>query len=169
MALISTPDIYGYTIFCDDIRDEMGGKHSLIGSYGGLMIVHVPFPATLSTFALAVTVLQRRSIFNPNLNIRIFLPGDSDDQPSIQGQFGEAVDLSGAAEAAVAQTEALHPDATDQLEEGYLTMVAHMKFAPLVMKQQGIVKVRAIIGDNTYRLGGMRVSPPPPPSETRTD
>jgi hypothetical protein len=37
------------TVFCDDIRHEVGGKHSYIGVYSGKLFVPT-FPATLSTY-----------------------------------------------------------------------------------------------------------------------
>jgi hypothetical protein len=160
MALIPQPDVHGYTIFCDDIREEVGGKHSLMGAYGGLMIINVPFPVTLPTFAFAVTVLQRRKIFNPSVAIWVFLPGDSGDEPSIQGEFGEVAQGT-IASATSAATEALHPDARAPYEDQYIILSTNMKFSPLIMKQPGVVKVRAIIGDNMYRIGAMSVSPPP--------
>jgi hypothetical protein len=160
MALIPTPDTYGYTIFCDDIREEAGGKHSFMGTYIGQMIIHVPFPITLPTFAFAVTILQRRRVFDPNVTIWVFLPGDSHDEPSIQGKFGEAVH-GNIAESTAAETAALHPDTHVPDEDQYLTLGTHMKFSQIVMKKPGLIKVRAVIGDNMYRLGGLRVSPPP--------
>ncbi len=170
MALSSTPDIYGYTIFCDDIREEAGGKHSFMGTYGGLMIIHVPFPATLVTFAVAVTILQKRKIFEPNLGLWIFLPGDSENEPSIQGKFSE-IEHGKVAGATLAETEALHPDSLgrdEPIDDIYVALNAHMKFSQMIMKQPGIVKVRAVIGDNIYRLGAMRVSPPPTQAQPDT-
>ena len=37
----------GYTIFCDDIRQEVGNKTSLMGVYGPEMFVNQPFPAAM--------------------------------------------------------------------------------------------------------------------------
>ena len=161
MALIPTPDIYGYTIFCDDIREELGGKQSFVGCYPATMFVHVPFPATLPIFATAVTVMQRRKAFEPNFSLCIFLPGDADDQPSIQGKLQETNE-SKVAELTAAESAELHPDAQgDDFDEQYITLNARLKFSQLILKQPGLIKVRAIIGENTYRLGTLRVSPPP--------
>jgi hypothetical protein len=159
MALLPSPDVYGYTIFCDDIRQEADGKLIFIGAYPGVMIVHVPFPATLPTFAMGVTLLQRRRIFVPRLSLRIFLPGDADEAPSIQGEMGEVVEESVAAETS-AQVNALHPDTQVSEEDSYVTMLANLKFAPLVIKQPGVLKIRAVIGDNMICLGAKRISTP---------
>jgi hypothetical protein len=160
MTLIPTPDVYGYTIFCDDIRYEVGGKASFMGSYSGAMIVHVPFPATLPMLAVSITLLQRRKLFIPNVGLRIFLPGDPDDVPSIQAEAVETTDGAIAA-ATAAGKDALHPDAQTPNEDSYVMINHHLKFGQLVIKQPGILKVRAVVGENMVRLGSMSISPPP--------
>jgi hypothetical protein len=37
---------YGYSIFCDDIRSEAGGKLSFIGCYNAIMMTDAAVPAT---------------------------------------------------------------------------------------------------------------------------
>ncbi len=160
MPLLPAPDVYGYTIFCDDIRYEMGGKVSFMGSYsGGTMIVHAPFPAMLPMMAMAITLLQRRRIFIPKAELRIFLPGDPDEVPSIQAEAGET-SMGAAAATTAAEIDALHPDARGSKDEGYVTMNHHLRFAQLPIKQPGILKVRAVVGADTVRLGSLRISPP---------
>jgi hypothetical protein len=155
MALLQGPDVYGYTIFCDDIRQEVGGKLSFMGAYSGTMIVHLPFPAQLPTFAMGITLLQRASAFVSKVGLRVSLPGDPEDAPSIQAEAADSVES--AAAAAVSAEE----DASGSAEDGYLSLNAHLKFVQLVIKQPGLIKVRAAIGDNLIRLGSLRVSAPP--------
>jgi hypothetical protein len=160
MAILPAPDVYGYTIFCDDIRYEVGGKISFMGCYTGTMIVHMHFPAAIPTFAMAITLLQRKRIFVPKAEIRIFLPGDLDDMPSIQGEAGEG-SIEAAAAERVAEVDALHPDVRGSKDEGYLIMNHQLRFAQLPIKQPGMLKVRAVLGNDTIRLGSLRISPPP--------
>jgi hypothetical protein len=160
MALLPAPDVYGYTIFCDDIRQEVGGKIFFIGAYSGTMIVHIPFPATLAAFAMGITLFQRRSVFIPNIGLRVFLPGDPDDAPSIQAEIVENTEGAIAAITA-AESEALHPDTRGLETDRYMISHSYLKFTQLMIKQPGVVKVRAVVGEDTVRLGSMRVSPPP--------
>lgn len=160
MAIIPAPDIYGWTVFCDDIREEAGGKHSFMGVYAGNMIIHVPFPVTLPTFAMGVTVCQRRSIFTPSFSLLVFLPGDPDNTPSVRAEFHE-VSQGKIAKETPAQRAALHPDAQGEMESEYVNANAHLKLSQFAIKQPGRIKVRAIIADNTYPVGSLRVSPPP--------
>jgi hypothetical protein len=160
MVLLPAPDIYGYTVFCDDIRQESDGKFIFIGVYSGAMIVHVPFPVKLATFAMSTTILQRKEGFVPRIGLRVFLPGDAEDVASIQIEAGETVD--GAILAATsAMIDTLHPDTQIPNEERYVSMLANSKFVQLEIKQPGVIKVRGVIGDNMVRFGIMRVSPPP--------
>jgi hypothetical protein len=141
MAVLTAPDVYGYTIFCDDIRYEMGGKISFIGTYSGTTIVHPVFPVMLPMFAMSITPFQRKRIFVPKVELRIFLPGDPDDTPSIQAEASTA----GAAAAASAVTDALHPEARALEDEGYMGMNHQLRFAQLPIKEPGILNVRAAI------------------------
>ena len=78
MALLDTPDIYGYTLFCEDVRLEASGARTVVGMYTGTMFLQTNFPVTLAKFAFVVTLLQRKTIFNPNIGLRIFMPGDTE-------------------------------------------------------------------------------------------
>jgi len=157
-TLLPAPDIYGYTIFCDDIRYEVGGKVSFMGSYAGTMILNSPFPATLPMLAMCITIAQRKRIFVPSFELRIFLPGDPDEIPSIQAQAGENAHGAIVA-AAAAETDALHPDSQGLIEDGYIALNNHLRLGQLVIKQPGVLKVRALVGDNMVRLGGLLISP----------
>lgn len=158
MALIDTPDIYGYTSFCDDIRFEASGARTLVGVYISPMYIHANFPITLPKFGFAVTLLQRKEIFNPNVGLRIFLPGDKDDQASIQASLGEA-----APGAIQNELDKKRIPQGDPKERTYIAMHGNFIFAPFLIKETGSIKVRAVIGENTYRLGSIILDNPPAP------
>ncbi|MDQ6435531.1 hypothetical protein RB623_15850 [Mesorhizobium sp. LHD-90] len=48
---------YGVTIFCDDIRSEIGGKHTLVGVYGSNLIIKKAKPAILPLISVAATIV----------------------------------------------------------------------------------------------------------------
>src|SRR5689334_2514785 len=80
----------GFTIFCDDIRQEIGNKESYIGVYAGAMLIHVAFPVTLQKFGFHVFIFEpvdtaiRRDF---PIKISIYLPGDAEDQPSLSAEI----------------------------------------------------------------------------------
>ena len=53
----STP--FGYTIFCDDVRNEINGKVTLVGVYAGDVIVLGTLPVTLPKLGLSVNYHEK--------------------------------------------------------------------------------------------------------------
>lgn len=161
MITIDPPDCFGFTIFCDDIRDEIGGKHSFIGTYSGRLFVHGDFPLAIPKFGFGISYAQRREVFDPIVEIRIYLPGDSDEQPSIQTGLSEQDMRSGASEAQT-RLDSI-PDAIGR----YIVLRHNLVLAPLVISQAGMIKVRAVRGDTLVRIGSLqihRASLPAPPN-----
>jgi len=138
----------GYTIFCDDIRDESGGKTSLIGVYRGTMFVNGDFPFLLPKFGMAITYFERRGHYSEEeVTLRIFLPGDDDDSPSIQG--------------IVPMREARSKVASDQIEKEYVVVGSHIVLSPLVIGGSGLIKVRVQCGTEVFKLGALVVTKMP--------
>jgi len=151
ITTLDPPEIYGYTIFCDDIRQEIGGKFSYIGVYSGFMFVPA-FPITLPKLCLAISLLQRREILEANIGLRIFLPGETDDNtPSIQAEFQELK------EGIIAEQTAAEVAALPKPDISFVAMHAKMLFSPIVITQAGDIRVRAIRRGELIRLGGLRV------------
>ncbi len=161
MIEVESPEVFGYTIFCDDIRVEHDGKVTLVGSYPGRMYVNGTFPITLPKFAISVVFNQAKDEFVPHLKLLIFLPGDK-DEASIQGEFGETSD--GAILREVGK-EPL-PDGTGK----YIGVTANIVMAPLILKEPGTITVRVLRSDKIYRVGrlavlqGTIIVPPSAPS-----
>jgi hypothetical protein len=155
MTVLPIPEIYGYTIFCDDIRQEVGGKISFVGVYSGTMFVHGEFPVTLPKFAFGISLMQRREILEPNIQVQIFLPGDPEDSPSIGGHISEPIEGAVAAETARA-VERL-PKGDERIVAMHMNLIA----APFVIKESGIMKVRAVRRGDLIRLGSIRIASQP--------
>ena len=162
MKLLDAPDAWGYTIFCDDIRVEIGNKLTYVGTYGGRMVVPGTFPATISKFCLGVVYYQRMSKGVLPVRINVFLPGDPDEKPSVQAEMPPE-----ASQQAVESAKELASRV--ETEEAAAFVTAYMQFAltPATIAQPGLIKVRAIRGDEMIRLGTMEIrsataiAPPP--------
>ena len=161
--LLDAPDIFGHTIFCDDIRMEIDGKFTYVGAYGGRMYVNAPFPVTIAKFAFSVLFYQLKERFVPNLGLWIFLPGDSDEQPSIKGEFTEV------SEGAMLRQVEQDPLPSDH-QTKYIGVIANVVAQHLVLKEPGAITVRVLRGDELYRVGRLVVlqgniaTPPNEPS-----
>jgi hypothetical protein len=125
MNKLEAPEIIGYTVFCDDIRFEMDGKLTLVGCYHGVMIIRGEFPATLPKFAVSVTFTQHKKVYEPKLRLKMSLPGDPEDEPSI------VVEVEPPPEANLLASE--HPN---------ISAKANIIFAPLVITSPGFIKVQ---------------------------
>jgi hypothetical protein len=148
MQTIETPDVYGYTTFCDDIRIEADGKWTLVGTYQNHMFVAGVFPVTLPKFGLSVTLLQRRPHFAPDTKIMVWMPGDPEETASIQAEMGESTP------GAVLQGI----DQQDPTTDGpYVVLRANFILAPFTISQAGQIRVRAVHRDKLIRLGALQV------------
>jgi hypothetical protein len=151
------PELYGSTIFCDEIRHEISGKAIFIGVYTQVMVVNA-FPVTLPTFSFFVRYAQRKDLAKEEApKIKIFLPGDAEDKPSIEGELPYL------------KSDPNHPllkSMESILSPGdplYLNLVGQFSFAPLVIKQPGAIRVRAVRGDELIRIGALAVLGVPNP------
>jgi hypothetical protein len=151
MEIIDAPDVYGYTIFCDDIRTEFDGKISFIGSYPGQIFVH-GFPTVMPKFGLGITLYQRKDIFSPDMKLLIFMPGDSEDAASIQANVTEGPQQSDAPLNRATELAGILSD-----ERPYVIARANLIVAPFTIGQPGAIKVRAVHNDKLIRLGATSV------------
>jgi hypothetical protein len=147
-------DIYGYTIFCDDIRQEVGGKYSYIGAYDGKMFVQGDFPVLLSKLCLAVTFLQRRELLIANVGLHIFGPEQTEvDTPSIQATFQEPEEGAVAKQTAAASAAEGLPGG----QTSYVAMLARIILSPFNIAQPGDLRVRILRDGKYVRAGALRI------------
>ena len=74
------------TIFCDDIREEIGGKTSFIGAYDAVMVIHAAFPAVLPKFGFHIRLYEPANLITERdfpIELSIHLPGDPEREPSL--------------------------------------------------------------------------------------
>ncbi len=135
---------YGTTIFCEDIRDEVGGKKTYVGVFGAEMVVGAPLPAMIPQFAFAVTLLEPITSANGPLNFKIFLPGDNGDEV--------VLDI----EAPIERHDVAKSTEIDPAAEFVCTLMA-FKISPLVISNEGYIRVRAYKEGREIRLGSIKV------------
>jgi hypothetical protein len=148
MRIAEVPDYNGSVVFCDDIRHEHGGKVSHIGVYSTYVGIHSAFPVTLPKFCFAVTLWLSKKIITSSQSFRvlIFLPGDSDELPSIEGEYPQ-----------LAAVEMPEPQGITLPPADYGRASFNLQFAPFTLKEPGLIKVRIIYGEVMYRVGTLSV------------
>jgi hypothetical protein len=147
---------FAVSIFCDDIRQEIGGKLSFMGVYYGAM--YVPqFPIILPKFCVNVTFYEPKNMAEVRVSpviIRVFMPNDTDDTPSITGEVRSIKEMIG-----------LLPPSELPIEKDVPQLaIANAMFiqSPLVVQEPGRVRVRCEYPDGTIlKAGSLRVERQP--------
>lgn len=148
MNVLDPPDAYGYTTFCDDIRLEVGGKFTLVGVYGGQMVAHAAaLPTILPKLSLAIQYRQRYDRVVLPVQFRIYFPWQP-EQPVIIDPPDEHI--LPAIESARMLSERVG-------EVAFANVGFSFTFVPFAIVSPGIVKVRAMRGDDMVRLGGIEI------------
>jgi hypothetical protein len=146
-------EAYGNTLFCEDIRQEVMNKLSLIGVLGHEIIFLAPFPQTLPKLGFHMDV--RFPVEKPVNDVRllIYFPGDAEDAPTINQvlpwKSGEP------------STEPLpFPDAARSF-----AFIQHFVLSSVLIKQEGYIRVRIVHDEKRIRIGALKVSQAPPESQ----
>jgi hypothetical protein len=142
----------GYTIFCDDIRQEVGNKSSLMGVYNtGELVVHQELPQTLRLGFYIVFREDPRSPIEP-MALCIYAPGDTDDKPAIK------MDI-----------EPKGPyKPPSEVGEGTRRTFAVNLVTEVPLKEPGRIKVRMMKKSVTVKLGTLKVTAAPQSSVGET-
>jgi hypothetical protein len=154
MITEDAPEAYGYTIFCDDIRVEVGNKLTFVGVYTVGMMINASFPIVMPKLAFHVVYMQRRPNVISTNKFLVFLPDATGDEPS----FRFDVPMG-----AVEQATNVPGDRPFPGEDVvYASIGVQFGLQNVVISQPGLIKVRAVRGDRLVRLGSLSVLAPPP-------
>jgi len=141
-------DRYGYSIFCDDIRNEPGGKLSFVGCYNGVIFISGQFPLVLPKLCVHTHILSPASRPFSSILVRCYLPGD--EQPFAE----EPIETP----RQTAQNELvanLKPDASAPL---YIVAATSLIFPPIELRNSGLMRIRAFVdAEQEIRLGSLRI------------
>lgn len=153
MKSIAQESPFGSTIFCDDIRHELGGKVSYIGIYAGQLNSSQPLPITLSRFGFAIRYSERIGESTEDVRVGIYFPGDPEGEPSTKFKLP------------IQEMRSKNPD-PELMKSGQdpvITIIFHIVLEGQVLKEEGHIKVRAYRGDLEVRMGTLLVKHISPP------
>jgi hypothetical protein len=155
LQTITTP--FGFTIFCDDIRNEVDGKMSLIGSYNMVMYVNGDFPAVIPKFSFLINYMERIGDHEGPVTLKVYLPRDSDETPTV------SFEVPGYTEARKSAPRLNLPDGYESPEpaDPVLPMRVPVVLAPMIIHEPGIIRVRAECEGRVYKLGALLVRQAP--------
>lgn len=136
---------YGYCIFCDDVRTEIGEKLSFIGVYSGVLMLP-EFPISLPKFCVHVNLITLATDPYRSIILRCIAPGDR--QPLLE----ERLDAAQLSEQRDVTEDAKASDIPINVVVG-----ASLVFSPLRLRQPGLLTVSAIIDDKPAEIASLRV------------
>jgi hypothetical protein len=139
---------WGFSLFSDDVRAEMGGKLSVMGIYQTDMVFphNTEIPFLFPKFCILIKYYEIQDAFTDDIFIRVFFPGDAKDTPSVVLPFPRAT-LGNAANP--------YPLEDDQVRIFNLTFP--LMLSPFPIKQEGFLKVRVVCGAITTNLGSLMI------------
>lgn len=139
-----------FTIFSDDVRHEIGGKISYIGTYSGKMFVP-SFPITIPKLCLSLKITTASSKPFKKLKVRIY----RDEEVFAEGEM--------------AQTDLERPPAAEDGEEDGVPKknrlhAIHMGFifSPFSVEKSCLIRVRVETESEELRGTGLRIALAPP-------
>jgi hypothetical protein len=142
-------DRFGYSIFCDDIRNEVGGKLSFIGCYNGVIFVPPQFPFILPRFCVHIHIFSPATQPFSSIIARCYAPGD--DAPIFEQPIDPPEKMQ--------QLELVAHLEKDPSAPLYIVAGTSLIFAPLKIRGPGLLRVRALVdgAGEEIRLGSLRI------------
>jgi hypothetical protein len=132
----------GHTIFCDDVRHEVTGKVTFVGTYTNTMIINGTLPTNLPKLCLGIVYREESDSAEPVM-IKVFMPGKEDDDPAIQVGFEPQADM-------------IAPPTTDEFT--FREARVFVEMPNVAIEKEGLIRVRAYRGDDEVRLGALVVT-----------
>jgi hypothetical protein len=140
MKFEKTASPHGFCIFCEDIRQEINAKQTLVGVFpGGDLNVLGTLPAGIGKFCISVAYRQRLTDALEPIIFEVHMPGDDDDKPTAR------------AEASLEEVAAKLPPAAPDIDDPFIGMGLGFEFNPLEIKQEGRIQVSAVKGGKRCR------------------
>lgn len=144
----------GYVIFCDDIRQEVNGKITLVGVYGGEMTIYGNAPASIPKLGIAI-----RFRVDPN-----DLPLSAIIQVTKETASETEILLDRPIEAGPIPAEFEFPQSVNSDGKKYVEIGINAECGQLTFTEKTTLRVKVLIGDDEYRIGALTAKLAPPES-----
>lgn len=139
---------YGYSIFCDDIRNESGGKLSFVGCYNAVMFTPPRFPLVLPKLCIHFHIFSPATQPYTSVVARCYLPGEA--EPVAE----EPIEVPG-----LEDQKQLVDNLPKHVAPPFIVVAASLVFEPLELSAPGLIHVRAVINNapSELHLGSLQV------------
>ena len=134
------------TIYCDDIRQEVGNKQSFMGIYNGEMVLET-LPITIAKFCISVRIATPSDTPFKNVKVTVYLDEAvinelMFDEASFQNTFPPQDGIS---------------DDDDDGSTNFQVISVAMVFAPLMIMQKSRIRVHADIDGELVKGASLKI------------
>lgn len=140
---------YGYSIFCDDVRNEVGGKLSFVGCYNAVMFIPRVNSFFLPKFCIHTHIVSPATEPFRSIYVRCYAPGSS--EPIVE----ELIDTPALSD----QRRLVSELETGREAPKIIVAAASIILSPFEIRGAGLISVRAVVDDiqAEVSLGSLRV------------
>lgn len=146
--MMSNPS--GLTIFCDDIRQEVGGKYSLVGCYGGELVVVSDGKAILPKLCASINIRIPTDYEFQEITLEITKTIGDNKQALFKTSISFEEIKSNAPENK--RSEGV------TTEENVLDLRMPWIISPFEVGEDCLLKVQAYIDGDCLKLGALKIS-----------
>jgi hypothetical protein len=135
---------YGVTTYCDDIREEVGGKLTFVGCYSGDMNIYGIAPAALAIFCAYISFRIPDKINFSKVKIILCIEYDLETKELARAEFDRPENGAEVLENLVVPGQ-------------MLSINLPIKLAPLLIEKDCFIRSRAYLDEVEYKLGSLKV------------
>lgn len=139
---------YGIATFCDDIREEISGKYSLIGVYGGEMVIASAQPVVIPIFCMSVQICIPIAIKIEQVSIEAKLVVDGVETDLMQGGIDTPP----------------QPSESDLVDKDLLKVVMNFRMSGILIQKTSRISARSFINNELVNLGSLPIRFIDPPA-----
>lgn len=149
--MIINPSLpHGFVIFCDDVREEVSGKTTIVGAYGQDLVFQSAAPATLSQIAVSTWYRLSPDRMPTAVEFRLVYETEAGEESILNSM---TFDLDQSMFPQMPQQSQSDPNSTPFWELRHVSRHEHVTFL-----QPGRLKCRVHFDGNEVRIGTLKVS-----------
>ena len=147
---MTNPTRWGFSIFCEDIREEVDNKNSWMGVFKGGIYTDDLYPLVIPKLAIIIKYYEVVDVHRENLEFRVY----STDGAMVAEARIERVSLD----------THFALSSISENDEALISVQVPFVFVPMVFPKPGVLKVRMFDGSQEMKLGSLPVRSGPAPA-----
>ena len=138
---MTSPTRWGFSIFCEDIREEVKNRSSWMGVFKGVIYVESSFPFFMPKLVVIVNYFEVPEAHKEDLEFRIY---STDGAKVAEVKINRSsLDAHFAA------------NSVSENDEALISVEVPFIFLPMVVQKPGVLKVRMFDGAQEVKLGSL--------------